>query len=400
MMRAWLLAAGLVLLAVVGAIVWQMRSAPGWSETERQAIAALSLSALPTLPPDPSNRVADDPRAVELGEALFSDPRLSASGTVACASCHQPDRQFQDDALPGETVGHTVRRTMPLRGASYSPWFFWDGLADSQWAQALGPLENPDEHASDRLAYAHLVAEAYPEAYEALFGPLPDLAGLPEHGAPVGAPEIVSAWLEIAEDRRAGVDAVFANLGKALAAYQRTLMPERTRFDDYADAIAAGESGEGLLSAAEIAGLRLFIGVGDCTQCHNGPLLSNHHFHNTGVPEAPGLPQDLGRYGALAAVRADPFNCLGAYSDAEPADCAELRFMATGREMIRAFKVPSLRGVADRPPYMHAGQFASLAEVVAHYNRAPWAPIGVSELHPLALSETDLDNLVAFLQAL
>src|SRR5690606_38914936 len=102
MMRAWLLAAVLVLLAVVGAIGWQMRSAPGWSETERQAIAALSLSALPALPPDPSNRVADDPRAVELGEALFSDPRLSASGTVACASCHQPDRQFQDDALPGE----------------------------------------------------------------------------------------------------------------------------------------------------------------------------------------------------------------------------------------------------------------------------------------------------------
>src|SRR5690606_25163683 len=121
MARAWVLAAVLVLLAVGGTVIWQARSGSGWSDTERQTIAALSLAALPPLPPDPSNRVADDPRAIELGEALFSDPRLSASGTVACASCHQPDRQFQGAALPGETVGRTVRRTMPLLGASYSP---------------------------------------------------------------------------------------------------------------------------------------------------------------------------------------------------------------------------------------------------------------------------------------
>ena len=101
------------------------------------------------------------------------------------------------------------------------------------------------------------------------------------------------------------------------------------------------------------------------------------------------------------AVQLDPFNCLGEFSDAKPQECMELTFMkAEGEELVRAFKTPSLRDVADRPPFMHAGQIASLADVVAHYNNAPDAPTGHSELVPLNLSAAEQDALVAFLASL
>jgi cytochrome c peroxidase len=100
-------------------------------------------------------------------------------------------------------------------------------------------------------------------------------------------------------------------------------------------------------------------------------------------------------------VRADEFNCLSRYSDAQPAQCAELRFMKPeGKELVRAFKPPSLRNVAERGPFMHAGQFATLAQVLNHYNRAPAAPAGHSELKPLGLSEQEIGQLIAFLQTL
>jgi cytochrome c peroxidase len=95
------------------------------------------------------------------------------------------------------------------------------------------------------------------------------------------------------------------------------------------------------------------------------------------------------------------FNCTGRYSDAKPEDCDELRFAVTeGEELVRAYKTPSLRGVADRAPYMHAGQFATLGDVVAHYDRAPAAPFGHSELKPLRLSATERRQLEAFLHTL
>ncbi|KGJ03174.1 cytochrome c peroxidase [Paracoccus halophilus] len=388
----------LALLALSALIGWLWLA--GWSGQERATIASLSLSRLPAPPPDPSNRFAGDPRAAELGEAIFFDPRFSAFGDISCASCHLPEGQFQDGARPGEGVGRTVRRTMPLAGVAHFPWLFWDGRADSLWAQALGPLENPDEMAGSRLAFARLIASDYAESYRALFGPLPDLSGLPPDASPIGAPATVAAWQAIPEARRDAINRVAANIGKALAAWQHGLTPPRSRFDDYADAIAAGGRGRGILTRAEIAGLRLFIGKGNCTQCHNGPLLSNGSFHNTGVPEAAGLPRDLGRYDGLAVVKADPFNCLGPYSDAAPQECTELRFMAEGEALLGAFKPPSLRGVATRPPYMHGGQFATLAEALNHYNRAPWAVIGVSELSPLNLSARDRANLAAFLGTL
>src|SRR5690242_9320383 len=103
----------------------------------------LWLASLEPLPADPGNRWADDPSAAKLGERLFFDTRLSSNGEVACASCHDPRKDFQDDLPLARGVGTTARRTMPIAATAYSPFLFWDGRKDSQWAQALGPLESP-----------------------------------------------------------------------------------------------------------------------------------------------------------------------------------------------------------------------------------------------------------------
>jgi cytochrome c peroxidase len=156
-----------------------------------------------------------------------------------------------------------------------------------------------------------------------------------------------------------------------------------------------------VLDASEKNGLRIFIGKGRCITCHNGPLLTDQHFHNTGIaPRVPAQP-DLGRRAGIAKLREDEFNCLGRFSDARPEQCEELRFLATDdHAMEAAFKTPSLRNVALRAPYMHAGQIASLADVVRHYSKAPSAAAGHSELKPVKLSEDEVQDLAAFLGTL
>src|SRR5688572_24060135 len=197
---------------------------PAWTEAEKGLIASLSLSRLPALPPDPSNGVADNPAAAALGEQLFADTRFSGNGKVACASCHLPDRQFQDDRPRGIGMGETPRRTMPIAGTAYAPFLFWDGRKDSQWSQALGPLESPVEHGGDRTQFAHLIAAHYRAPYETLFGPLPDLTHLPAHAGPSGDAAVVAAWEAMSETDRDAVNRIFANIGKAIAAFERTIM--------------------------------------------------------------------------------------------------------------------------------------------------------------------------------
>ena len=396
-----LLSTGLVAL-ISGCSGSADEAAHVWTDKERALIGGLSLSALPALPPDPSNRVADDPAAARLGEALFFDTRLSANGEVACATCHLPDRQFQDGLPLGRGMGTTGRRTMPIAGTAYAPFLFWDGRRDSQWAQALGPLESAVEHGTDRVSVARLIATDYPEPYEAVFGPLPDVAGLPSSASPLGNEAARAAWEGMTAAEQDQANRVFANLGKAIAAFERKQLPQPGRFDAFADAIAKGDdiAANAMLSATEQRGLALFVGGATCVNCHNGPLLSDHGFHNIGVPAAPDLPADVGRAKGARDVEDDPFNCLGRYSDAKPEECAELMFMvAEGEDLIGAFKTPSLRGVTARSPFMHAGQFASIKEILAHYNTAPSAAAGHSELKPLGLSEDDLEALEAFLRA-
>lgn len=378
--------------------------APRWTQHERETLRSLTLASLEPLQPDPSNRYGDDARAAELGRELFFDTRFSGDGKVSCASCHAPDRDFQDGKPFGEGVGTTARRTMPITGTARSPWQFWDGRSDSQWSQALGPLESAVEHGGTRTQYARIVAEHYRTQYEAVFGALPAMNGLPASAGPVVDTAAHAAWVRMPEVRRDEISRVYANIGKAIAAYERRIEYGPSRFDRYAEAEVAGRqhTEDDNFTTDEEAGLRLFIGKGNCVNCHNGALFSDDHFHNTGVPApSSALPADSGRAVGVRQVLAGEFNCTSKYSDAKPGDCEELTFAVTsGPELVRAYKTPSLRGLAARAPYMHAGQFTSLERVVAHYNAAPRAPFGHSELKPLNLSPAEQAHLVAFLRTL
>jgi len=395
--------AGMSVVSVAAAHTTQ-RGARGWTKEQRSMLRSLSLSSLAPLAPDPSNRVADDPRAASLGRALFFDARLSGNGKVSCASCHVPSQQFQDGKPLSTGMGTTGRRAMPVAGTAHSPWLFWDGRTDSQWAQALGPLESAVEHGGSRTQYAHVIAKHHRAQYEELFGALPSLAGLPTKAGPVADTGWRAAWSRIPGARQDEITRVYSNIGKAIAAYERRIEHAPSRFDRYVDVELAGRqhTPEDALSSDEEGGLRLFIGKANCVNCHNGALFTDDHFHNTGVPASSLVSApDSGRIAGVRKAVSGEFSCTSRYSDAKPDDCEELRFAVTeGEELVRAFKTPSLRNVASRAPYMHAGQIADLRAVVAHYNSAPSAPFGHSELKPLRLSDAEQRQLIAFLNTL
>jgi cytochrome c peroxidase len=359
------------------------KSAPGdWSAAERAQILSLSLAALPAPPADASNAHADDPRAAELGRRLFHDRRLSRNGTIACANCHLPERFFMDGLPVSQGLGLARRNAPSLLGAAWSPWQFWDGRSDSLWSQVFGPLEDANEQGLSRLEIAQIVAAHYRDDYEVVFGRLPRLEG--------ASP--------------ADINRVVANTGKALAAFQRRLRPQPARFDAFAEALRRDDPDAlRLLGNDEQAGLRLFLGRGQCLRCHHGPLLTNHGFHNTGLAARPGQGFDRGRADGIRQVLASEFNCRGIYSDAGGEACPHLEFLRPGTpELVGAFKTPGLRNVAATAPYMHDGRFASLREVLEHYNRAPQPGMefGHTELFPLGLTDAELLQLEAFLGTL
>lgn len=377
------LAATLVVLAVVWLVAeaWQRFAPPAaWSDEERGMLESLWIENLPPLPDDPSNAVANNPKAAAFGQQLFFDTRLSANGMISCASCHQPLRNFSDGLPRGVAIGVSTRNTPSIIGTAYSPWLYWDGRRDSQWAQALSPLEDPNEHGSSRLQVLSIVASVsgYRRRYEEIFGPPPDLLVQEE------------------------IDRAFANIGKAIAAYERLLMPGESRFDRYVDHLAAGGDylEQEILSTEEIRGLRLFVGKARCTECHNGPLLTNNEFHNTGVLSPSGELPDRGRIDGVREVRAQPFNCLGAFSDDPGRNCPELRYARTGAELVGATRTPSLRNLENTMPFQSKGQLASLGEVLEHYNKAPLAMIGHNEAEPLKLRQWELRAIEAFLGTL
>ena len=378
-----------------------------WTAAERGLIASLSIDRLPPLPPDPSNAVGDDLAAVALGHSLFFDSGLSPDGTVSCSSCHQPQLYFTDGKARANVRGvDTPRHTPSIVGIAYSDWFYWDGRKDSQWAQALAPQEAGIEHNGNRTAHARYVLENYRSQYEALFGPAPDLSDrsrFPLAAAPVEDATTRAAWEGMTVADQGTVNRIFANIGKSIAAYSRRILPGRSRFDDYAAAALADDQGRmaELFSEQEAEGLRLFMGGGQCTDCHNGPLLTNGTFHNIGLPLPEGGKFDQGRSQGTLKVVEDAFNCLGEYSEAAAKECVELRFIKLeGEELVGAFKVPSLRNAANTAPYMHNGIVPDLDAVIRHYNHAPPAFPGHSDLVPLALTVEQSDALKAFLLTL
>tara|TARA_R110002126_G_scaffold12416_19_gene54077 strand:+ start:2127 stop:3338 length:1212 start_codon:yes stop_codon:yes gene_type:complete len=363
------------------------QDAPGtaveFGDAERKQLGR--LSPLGDVPPDPTNRFADDPNAARLGHWLFFDERLSLDGQVSCATCHVPTHAFSDPKPLAKGMGLGERHAPSLINVAYGRWFGWGGRADSLWMQALGPLENPLELGGHRDLIADLFHDDpdLKRAYETTFGPLPD-----ESGATAS-------------------DEVFVNVGKSIAAFERLLVRGNSRFDQFAAALASNRSdGIGALSDSEQRGLYLFLTRANCTQCHLGPNFTDSEFHNTAAPPHPeGRRDDPGRFQGIAHVQGSEFKASGIYSDDRNGTTANrVQHLVKSSDSFGAFKTPSLRNLAGRAPFMHQGQFEDLNAVLHFYDTREGASVTSHHqeqiLAPLRLSPSELSDLHAFLGSL
>ena len=400
--KAWIY----VLLISVASIVSADTSE--WSEREIRLLYSLSLNRLGPPPPVPSNKYANNSEAATFGKRLFFDTRLSGNQEISCATCHKPELHFTDGVARSRGAGEVMRNSPSLIGVAYNRWFYWDGRRDSLWAQALIPFEAQDEMGSNRVAVLRLIAmdDSFSKEYAQIFGSeiSIDFESIPENAGPFGNDDVRNAWSSLSHEQQQAINAAFANIGKAIAAYERTLLPSPAKFDRYVAGLQIGEP-EVEITASEIAGARLFLNIEktQCLQCHNGPLLTNGEFHNIGSGNFSGKHLDFGRSIGLRAVMMDEFNCLGPYSDAQQQECRELLYlnMDSHLPLRGAFKVPSLRSLERTGPYFHDGRFETLREVLQFYN-APPSPdiVGPHELRPMNMSEDQLSDLEAFLRLL
>jgi cytochrome c peroxidase len=410
--RRWV---ALLLCAIACAACTRAPTAPAaaeksWSDTERTVLATLRLSALSEAPPDPGNSHSDDPRAAALGAALFADPALSRNGAISCQTCHLPERAFSDGRARSVGLAPLRRNAPSLFDVAYQRWLFWDGRADSLWSQALAPLEHPDEMGGSRSAIVRRVATdpQLARMYEGVFGPLPSLRW--EHVGPTATPngdaDARMAWAALSDRERAELTSAFANLGKALAAHERTLRSRPSRFDAYVDAVLADRprDAERWLDAREVSGLALFLsGRSGCLSCHHGPLFSDGQFHNIGTGELGTADEDLGRAAGREQLRTAEFSCTSAFRDGSPTDCGHLTAMRStevGELMRGAFRTPGLRNLPATAPYLHDGRFATIEEVLGYYRKPPDKARVRHELPPLTLSDREIDDLAHFLRTL
>jgi cytochrome c peroxidase len=338
-----------------------------------------AFAPLPPLPGDPANPVADDERAAHLGQRLFYDTGYSRDGSTSCASCHQPARAFADGLPSAHALGQGRRNTPALGLAAYQRWQGWGGRGDSLGTQALAAMQNPLEMGMDRLAAARRLLETEGPTYQALFGAAPAYASWPATGG--------ADYDRLPEATRKAVEGVDRNLGNALGAYIRRLVPGPSAFDRY----AMGDSSA--LTPEAQAGFQLFAGKARCAQCHDGPTFSDGAFHNLGLPQ-PLSQADHGRLDDLSALKADVFR--GAED-----------LPAPGPDDDGRFRTPTLRDVSRTAPYWHAGTFATLEEVVdfdlaggqvvpgKHYpgTRDP-------KLQAVGLTAAERQALLAFLRSL
>ena len=167
-------------------------------------------------PQDPTNRVSGKPEAIEFGTRLFFDPRLSGNGRVSCGTCHVPERNWTDNLGRGVGMAEVDRNTPTVMNLRAGQWYGWDGAADSLWSQSLRPILDERELAATPRHVAQLVRheEQLSCRYRKAFG------------APPSATDD---------------EAVFVDVGKALAAFQETLVSGRTSFDQFRDALARAD---------------------------------------------------------------------------------------------------------------------------------------------------------------
>lgn len=343
-------------------------------------------------PADPTNRVAESATAAAFGRRVFFDPGFSSNGAVSCASCHDPSKNF-GDTRP-QSLGLTVvdRHAPNVALASYKHAQFWDGRADSLWMQALGPFENAKEMGFPRGEVVRRVAARYQADYEAVFGALPAVAS---SARAAGAMPGTNAWAALSASEQNELTGVFVNVGKAVAAYERTLRVSENRLDRY----ARGESTA--LSEPERKGLKNYLHAG-CAQCHAGPRLTDDAYHVLRFPTGrQDGAADRGRIDAFALLEASEFNAAGPWSDAP----RPLGFPSLRDPLLGAFKTPTLRGIATRGQFGHGGTLATVEDVAKHYGDR-----GLPENDPKAVGTvpnwvpkfdtTMRDALVPFMKAL
>lgn len=288
-------------------------------------------------PPQPADNPAT-PARVALGKSLFFDPRISGNGTVSCATCHNPSLGWSDGLRTGVGINGSVlgRATPTVVNTAYNTQFMWDGRKKSLEDQALGPMKTPEEMKTDfSAALAMLNGVA---GYRAMFE-----AAYPGQG--------------INEE----------TLAKAIAAFERTVVSNNSRFDRW----TAGD--RGAITTQEWRGYKLFMdpAKGNCAACHKPPNFTDNGFHNIGVAHAPGQ-DDPGRF--------------------------KIRPVAV---LKGAFKTPTLRDVELTAPYFHNGSAKTLEEVVEHYARGGDDRSNLSaDMRPLNLSPQDKADLVAFMRTL
>jgi cytochrome c peroxidase len=266
-----------------------------------------------------------------------------------------------------------------------------------------------------RLLYAHVVYDDknLHKMYEDLFGKLPPLMDekrFPLKGCPRAdnpKSEENRAWDSMAPGDQASVNRVYANLGKSLEAFERKIVSRDSRLDTYVAALKGNQKEKfSILTDNEKRGLKLFAGKAKCATCHSGPNFTDGGFHNLRVPPRDKtLPEDLGRYAGIPAVKANPFNGGGAFSDDPSGKQKNLLEHLEARPIHKGqFKTPGLRNVASFGPYMHQGQVKTLREVVEYYSTLKGAlPLkGPDEglLTPLHLKPSEIDDLVSFLHTL
>lgn len=307
---------------------------------------------------------------VELGRKLFFDVRLSADGQVSCSSCHDPKLAFGDGKPVAEGIGGKLgtRNSPSLFNAMFYPNQFWDGRAEGLEDQAIQPLTNPIEMGN--ASYDQVVAR---------------LKTLPEYVA-----EFRSVF---------GGEVSIARVGQAISAFERTLVSGDSPFDRF----NAGD--QSAMSDSAKRGLTVFRGRGRCSRCHTFseamPFFTDFQYHNTGVA------MNDPRFDKLSRIA---FDVVDTEQGREVID--SLAQQPGGEELgrvrfsyvvfdIGAFRTPTLRNIALTAPYFHDGSARSLAEVVRFYNEGGKQNVAREwDLAPLALTEAEERDLIAFLESL
>jgi cytochrome c peroxidase len=312
------------------------------------------------------------PPKIALGQKLFFDGRLSVDGTVACATCHDPARAFTD-GRPGSigVHGQVGQRNAPtVMNALYNKFQFWDGRVRTLEEQAALPITNPIEMGQPTLDAAVAAIAALPDyrrAFHDAFGREPN------------GPDLL----------------------RALASYERTLLAFDAPFDRFIN----GE--KDAISEPARRGWALFNGQARCNLCHavsrtlaNLTNFNDNDFHNIGIGIIRHRVVPLARQ-AEQQVEANAKSIDKAALQSELSVLG--RFLVTKKETdMASFKTPTLRNVLMTAPYFHDGSQATLWDVVDHYNKGdgvqnPWLD---EDVQPLALTEGQIDDLVAFLASL